>query len=64
MLLTEGEVKTKISHHTLKNDSNRRYKGTTFGEEMGGNLASRGESLAVKRRKNPALEFFPYRVEK
>lgn len=64
MLLTEGEVKTKISHHTLKNDSNRRYKGTTFGEAMGGNLASRGESLAVKRRKNPALDFFPYRVEK
>ena len=31
---------------------------------MGGNLAARGESLAVKRWKNPALEFFPYRVEK
>jgi|GEM_PF-2091353 hypothetical protein len=64
MLLTEGEVKTKISHHTLKNDSNRRYKGTTFGEARGGDLVERGESLAVKRRKNPALEFFPYRVEK
>jgi len=31
---------------------------------MGGDLAERGGSLAVKRRENPALDFFPYRVEK
>lgn len=31
---------------------------------MGGDLVERGGSLAVKRRKNPALEIFPYRVEK
>ena len=31
---------------------------------MGGDLAERGRGLAVKRWKNPALEFFPYRVEK
>lgn len=58
MLLTEGEVKTKISHHTLKNDSNRRYKGTTFGEARGGDLVERGGKSRCETVEKPCPRVF------